>query len=205
MNAATNGIPGWYYPPANEVLLACDAYHKANNLNGHLGEIGVYHGRSAIPLAVLAGPDEIFLAVDCFENQKVNRDQSGQATRQSAFEATYKRWIGSTENLRVLSGDSQVMTTETYLQAAGGPFRIFSIDGCHTESATRHDLEAVSEAMIQGGFITVDDYTHPSYPGVKPAVDKFLAAHPEWRIFDKRCRLVLSNAHYEIPAEPPHA
>ena len=42
-----------------------------------LAEIGVYHGRSFLALLSLRKQDEKCIAIDCFENQTNNMDESG--------------------------------------------------------------------------------------------------------------------------------
>jgi len=59
--------------------------HARRGVVGALVEVGVYHGKSFVPLALLRRPGELCLAIDCFERQEHNRDESGEGDR-AAFE-----------------------------------------------------------------------------------------------------------------------
>jgi hypothetical protein len=47
------------------------------------------------------------------------------------------------------------------------------IDGNHSYEQTKKDIENWYEKINTGGLIGGDDYDHPSFPGVKKAVDEF--------------------------------
>lgn len=51
------------------------------------------------------------------------------------------------------------------------------IDADHSEASVRHDLDGAAAVVRRGGIILAHDTDHPSYPGVRPAVDSFCAAH----------------------------
>ena len=78
-------VKGFFEPGLLRVYLALDEMHERRGVSGALAEIGVFHGKSFIPLALLAAPGERAVAVDCFADQTANRDGSGEGCR-AAFE-----------------------------------------------------------------------------------------------------------------------
>jgi hypothetical protein len=80
-------VKGFFEPGLLQLYLAIDTLHEKHGITGALAEIGVYHGKSFIPLALLRQPceRELCVAVDCFFSQEFNRDQSGEGDR-VAFE-----------------------------------------------------------------------------------------------------------------------
>lgn len=57
------------------------------------------------------------------------------------------------------------------LDALDGPCELVHVDGDHTESGCRHDLELALAACAPGGVILVDDYDYIA--GVRRATDRF--------------------------------
>ena len=80
-----DSIKGFFEPGLLRLYLQLDHVHESRDVRGALGEIGVYHGKSFVPLALLRRPDERCVAVDCFADQAANVDASGEGDR-VAFE-----------------------------------------------------------------------------------------------------------------------
>ena len=80
-----DAIKGFFEPGLLRLYLQLDHVHESRDVRGALGEIGVYHGKSFVPLALLRRPDERCVAVDCFADQDANVDASGEGDR-VAFE-----------------------------------------------------------------------------------------------------------------------
>ena len=181
---ATHGdtIKGFFEPGLLRLYLELDAVHESRGVRGALVEVGVFHGKSFMPLALLRQPDERCVAIDCFEDQSVNIDRSGEgdgvafranvdATMRACCDVGDGGWddarIGS-DWLAVLEMDSTLLADDgaPLACAAGSPARLFSIDGCHTAEATAADLRAASSAMHPEGVVIVDDAFNPDWPGV---------------------------------------
>ncbi|KAK3241404.1 hypothetical protein CYMTET_48832 [Cymbomonas tetramitiformis] len=80
------------------------ALQLADEIRGNVGEIGVYRGRSFIPLCLLLTETEVAVAIDCFENQEANPDGSGVGVR-AEFDVNVDRFASlPPESLRVLQG-----------------------------------------------------------------------------------------------------
>jgi hypothetical protein len=83
------------------------------------------------------------------------------------------RWKhGGTEPL-IVKRNSLEVTAEHLLEWAGGPYRLFSVDGGHPLEVALHDLRLTNAVMAEGGVIMVDDYFDPKFPGVSEAVNRF--------------------------------
>ena len=181
------GVKGFFEPGLCALYASLDAFHVRNGVKGSLAEIGVYHGKSFAPLALMRRDDERCVAVDCFDAQEHNVDDSGAGDR-AAFErnvACAMRACREDDDddededgsdgsdgtdpawLRVVEADSATTPPETLTRAADGQtLRIFSIDGCHTESHTAADVETASRTLHDLGVVVVDDAFNPDWPGV---------------------------------------
>lgn len=85
-NDAMRKVPGFFEPGLLEPYALLDAAQRAHGVHGSIAEVGVYCGKSFIPLALLRRTNESALAIDCFEDQAANRDASGNGDR-ARFEA----------------------------------------------------------------------------------------------------------------------
>ena len=100
-------------------------------------EIGVYHGRSFLPLCALRNAGETLVAIDCFDQQEFNVDESGVGNYNKFVsnicrvcgaikEEDEEFWDGARDAsgelpswLHVIKGNSLVMSAMEIIQAAG--------------------------------------------------------------------------------------
>lgn len=161
---ALERVPGFFEPALIPALLEIDAIQKALNVFGAVGEIGVYHGRGFVPLALLRRDGEVAVAVDCFGEQQHNQDDSGVGSEVAFRNAL--RLFRCTANVNILRCDSTTLTAEELRTSAQGPLRLLSIDGSHTESAVLSDLSLAAAVLAEGGVALLDDAVNPDWPGV---------------------------------------
>jgi predicted O-methyltransferase YrrM len=138
---------------------------------GPVAEIGAFEGRFFIALAHCLAPGERALGMDIFEwpNPEVK----------DRFEENCARHGIPPERRETWKVDSGKTTPAEVLAKAGGPVRLFHIDGEHSRAALTKDLELATQVIAPGGLIVLDDMLHPGYPTLMVAVQEYLERHPE--------------------------
>jgi hypothetical protein len=165
-------VSGWLASDTITHILKLDETQRELGITGHVGEIGVHHGKLFILLYLLARTDEKAVAIDLFEAQHLNVDKSGQGDL-GIFSKNLETYAGETSKLKLISGDSTTLGAGDVMAAAGGPLRLFSIDGGHTRDIVRHDLTTAAGALREGGIVILDDYFNPEFPGVSEGANRY--------------------------------
>jgi hypothetical protein len=141
---------------------------------GDLFEIGVYHGRLFIMLALLARPAERAVAIDVFD-VGANYDPRGGVTTLDIVRNNYRRFVGDPDTLFYIAEDSLMLTPEIIKRKlTSGQVRIASIDGAHSHLHTTHDMRLAEAVLAPGGIVMVDDITNAAWPGVMEGVARYL-------------------------------
>jgi Methyltransferase domain len=162
---AFDRIEGWFSPDAALMFMAYAGLNRSNGIAGHVLEIGVFHGLSAIALAALRGQDARFVAVDLFETHNVSSVH---------FDRNMTAFFGNTGFIRRLAISSNALTPDDL----GDGFSLCHVDGGHSAAETYADLELCVHVLLPGGLLALDDYFNPLYPGVCEGAIKFWLAHP---------------------------
>lgn len=157
------------------MIVAVDQTQRGLGVTGNLAEIGVHHGRLFVLLALLSRAGEAGLAVDLFADQARNVDGSGRGD-EAILRANLARYAPGKPYV-VHAGDSTLLSGDEVKRIAGGPVRIFSIDGGHTEEITHSDLITAQNSLIDAGVVALDDCFSEAWPGVISGVAKYMA-HP---------------------------
>ena len=140
-------------------------------VTGHVAEIGTFEGRFFIALAHCLEAGERALGMDVF-----SWPDEGVKDR---FEANCARHGIAPERRVTWKADSAITTPAELLAKAGGPVRMFHIDGDHARASLTRDLELATATIAPGGLIVLDDMLHPGYPTLMVAVQQYLERHPE--------------------------
>ena len=172
-----NGFPhvdGWVDSRLLECLQLIGDFQGERNIAGQAGEIGVYHGKLLIALAHLLGAGGVVTAIDVFEDQSMNLDGAGIGSRERLSE-NIRLYGPTTVTYEIIQADSIAMTSvdKAKIMEVRGPFRLFSVDGCHTAEHTHSDLMTGQDFLAPGGVLILDDYMQPHWPGVTDAVHMF--------------------------------
>jgi hypothetical protein len=146
------------------------------SLTGNIAEIGIHHGCSALALIAAARPDETVIAIDLFDRQDLNVDDSGGGSL-TAFQ----------EHLRYLFPQARVHTiAKSSLEIRGAEkehgladLRFFSVDGGHTKALTLNDLEIADASLAPHGIAVLDDAFNANWPGVASGLFAFLERNPD--------------------------
>lgn len=156
------GVQGYTESSAIGLLHAVDDYQRASGINGPIAEIGVHHGQLFIAMKLLQRPGEAAIAIDLFEDQDANIDNSGEGDR-GAFLRHLDRWADR-DGLIVHQGDSTEIVPGDIPALSG--VRLFSVDGGHTQEIVLSDMRLAEKSLVDGGVVIADDVFNQQWPGV---------------------------------------
>lgn len=169
-------VDGWLHSEAALTIAALTARQRALGMTGGIAEIGVHHGKLFILLYLLSQGAEKAVAIDLFEDQHLNIDQSGSGDL-ARFRRNLERHADS-RRLVLHKCNSMELTAADMTRLADGQLRFFSVDGGHTADITAHDLETAEASISDGGIIVVDDVFNAQWPGVSDGVHRFFERRP---------------------------
>lgn len=174
-------IKGWVDPGVFFAIKLLDVFQKQNMIHGSICEIGVHHGRFFIPLCLLRNPGETAIAVDVFDNQKQNVDQSGFGDI-NTFTKNLALYTNN-ELIKIVKADSMILKFGDILKHTDGEMiRLFSVDGSHTAEHTVNDLLLAQETITSGGVIFIDDFFNKNWPGVMEGINKFFVLNANRKV-----------------------
>jgi len=179
LSGGYKNIGGWASPVAMDIMRVVADTQREQGITGNLCEIGVFHGRSAIALALEANNDEVLIAIDLFELQEENIDDSGEGDL-GQFKRNMLHWVGSMDNVRPLSANSTKISAEDISDLSGNhhQVRLFSVDGGHTKEITLNDIKLAVASLSEHGVLLIDDVYNEGWPEVAEALYTYLAEHP---------------------------
>lgn len=166
-------VEGWLRTEAALAIAALSEQQRALGVTGGIAEIGVHHGKLFILLYLLSRSPERAVAIDLFEDQHLNVDQSGSGDL-ARFRRNLLRHADDTR-LVLHQGSSMELGAAEIVRLAEGPLRFVSVDGGHTAETTAHDLAVVDTALAEGGIIVLDDAFNECWPGVADGLHRYFA------------------------------
>ncbi|MCW2238765.1 class I SAM-dependent methyltransferase [Azospirillum canadense] len=170
-------VDGWL-SRLDATLISCvGQWQSGAGVTGAVGEIGVHHGRLFILLALLRKAGERAFAIDLFEDQQFNVDQSGQGD-EAVFRANLARFGIDAGTINIVKGNSLALTWAGLSGGLEQSVRLFSVDGGHTAEITRNDLTIADDSLGEGGVIVLDDYFNPEFPAVSEGMCRFMIERP---------------------------
>jgi Methyltransferase domain len=175
MDTGFSLVHGWCSDTLASVITAIDAHQKSRGVHGGIAEIGVHHGKLFIMFNSVCGADEKSYAIDVFDNQELNIDNSGSGSL-AIFKnnlQTYDRHQGA--NVSIISADSVTANLDELIDQ---PVRLFSIDGGHTAEHTISDLKKAQLRLHPEGVIVLDDILNYHWLGVIEGTITFLRTQP---------------------------
>jgi cephalosporin hydroxylase len=140
-----------------------------------LVEIGAYWGETTVFMSkVLRSVSEhgLIVSIDAFEN--VSPDLYNPQGDYRIFRERIAR-AGIERMCMPVPAFSEVAAP-----AIASRVKLLFVDGGHAYECCRSDLRLYSPKVVTGGFIFVDDYDVPQYPGVLQAVNEELMSNPQW-------------------------
>jgi hypothetical protein len=170
-------IPGWFNSDDLAhftLLLGTQSY---SGLRGDLLEIGCYHGRSAVVLALHLQAGERLILADAFD-LPLDDPYGDTPTPDKVWRNLANAIPGlPRERIDIERGYSSELKLPPDLK-----LRFAHVDGGHDAATVRGDLTICADHLVPGGVIVVDDHAHPHYPGVAAAVRDFLTEQPAFRV-----------------------
>jgi len=170
--AAAEGVEGWLTDEQARCLWERAAAAK------RIVEIGSFRGRSAIVMALAAGPQAELVAIDPHAGndrgpQEIEADAAAGEADNRAFRANLQR-AGVSERVRHVRLPSQDALGEVH-----GELDLVYVDGAHRYGPARDDLALWGERVRPGGHMLVHDSF--SSVGVTLASLRLLLAGREFR------------------------
>ncbi len=165
-------VQGWVEPQTLDILRTLTKSQDGAGVEGAVAEIGVHHGKLFIAMLLLNRPGVAAVAIDVFDDQELNVDQSGRGDRHR-FEANVRRWA-DWSSVVVKQEDSTNLTGAEVRELAHGPVRLFSVDGGHTEETVLADLRTAEQAIGPGGIVVADDVFNAEWPSVSVGTLRYL-------------------------------
>lgn len=164
-------VKGWC---SRELLTIIGHLGEEMNKLGVIGgacEIGVYQGKFIIGMS-RAVDGRACLAIDIFDNQRNNSDNSGGGLNNmlGGFRDNAAKYAKDT--IADFSADSFDLTIRDQFSILEkfGRFQFFSIDGGHQAEHVVNDYHFAESVTHPGGAIIIDDITNAGWPGVMEGV-----------------------------------
>ncbi|BDX33840.1 hypothetical protein TUM20985_43870 [Mycobacterium antarcticum] len=154
-------VGGYTEGPVFDMVKVLDAAQRSDGIGGSVVEIGVHHGRLLIGMHLLQRPSENSVAIDLFDDQELNVDQSGLGDFDK-FQQNLQKW--SKRPVVVHQGDSTQLHPGDVAEMTGT--RLFSVDGGHTSGIVRSDMTLAAGCLCPGGIVIADDVFNQQWPDV---------------------------------------
>jgi len=162
-------VQGWMDKRVPNIVEIWHNIFIQNNKFSSTLEIGVHHGRFFLILERLTPKSSKCFAVDVFEDQEKNIDNSGcgsfdlfmdNINTLAAYPSRVTPYKSDSFNIRALKMPQS--------------FSLISIDGGHTKDHTYFDLSYADQTIDPGGLIILDDFNNPNWLGVMDGAIHFL-------------------------------
>jgi hypothetical protein len=167
-------VPGFLDTLDAELFLRLAETQARDEIRGHLLEIGVWYGRSAIVLGSLKREDEELHVCDLFETppptaagrrELAEHVAPLEGPSRAQFESAYERVHGELPLVH------QCASSELSARELGpNRFRFIHIDGSHTYEAVLADIALARELAADECVIVFDDFSNLGHLGVAAAV-----------------------------------
>ncbi len=186
--ALFNEIAGRTLVSPDRCFMLFQFARQAAGLGGEMAEVGVYRGGTARLLARTC-PERILHLFDTFSGLPP-ADPDIDLHRESEFADSsleaVREYLSGLENIRLHPGTFPVSAGEL----GDSRFCFVHVD-VDIYRSTADCLDFFYPRLLPGGVMAFDDYGWEGCPGVKKALDEFLASRPESPILTARHQCVL--------------
>lgn len=177
-------VEGWLQRGSLSILWSLLEAQRLHALAGDVAEIGVFHGKLFIALALSLTDEERAIAVDLFEMKRV-------PDFEQEFRSNLEQFSVPMDRVDIRRCASETIALSAAPEIFGSDVRLFSVDGSHEYAAVIHDLNLARACISRVGIIALDDLFSAWSPGVSEAAIDFLR-HPDNRDI---VPLAISAAH----------
>ena len=157
-------VQGWFGRVDGQIFYELLRFQNALKIDGGVAEIGVHHGKSFIALCLALEENQKAYAVDVFEDQQKNVDNSGRGNRR-IFKSNLSLFDIPAVAV-VIDPRASDQVTQDDIRNAVGAVRFFSIDGGHWRQVVKNDLLLANGVLAEAGVIALDDFMRPEWPEV---------------------------------------
>jgi hypothetical protein len=172
-NGGMDSVEGWLSPTTARMMHDLARHQTTRGIRGDVAEIGIYHGKSFIPLVTALAPGEKAIAIDVFEDQQKNLDGSGVDPSREAFLRHLETFAPGVP-VDIVQESSLDLKRLGFVARMRRRIRFFSIDGSHTREATANDLRVAEATLCEGGLVTLDDILSSHWLGVISGLSDYL-------------------------------
>ena len=169
-------VQGWLGDRMPDVVRVFASIFNDYRICGNIAEIGIHHGLSFFLFNVLRCDDELCFAIDVFDKQQLNIDNSGSGSRDTFVSYLDTMLPLEKPFVRIIERDSLTFSLHEFTDLfAPAGVKLFSVDGGHTAAHVCNDLMLVQEVLVPGGFVALDDFFGPHWPDVTAGFYQFMA------------------------------
>lgn len=176
VNNGFNNVEGWCNERVAEIVDYFDSLPL--NKEGGACEIGIHHGKLFLLLNQAIEEKHKSYAVDVFDLQHLNIDNSGQGRKDMFADNIIKYDRHKGNNIILLEEDSTDSKNIMRKTIPAGSLRFMSVDGGHTVEHTINDLNIASELIHNEGIVIIDDITNHWWMSVIEGVCKYMLTYP---------------------------
>jgi len=151
---------GYFYDDSAALWDALLEFQTTQSIKGHMMEIGVFKGRSALMSSLHLRNDEKFLLVDIEYMDEARSNLDPFLGHRACF-------------LKKHSHDLQDSDLTGFRHAC----RWVHIDGDHTGEAVMNDIALGETLLSPDGVLILDDFYNPMFPQLTEAVYSYLATN----------------------------
>ena len=202
----SSSMEGWVGDRIYQIVDFANNYHETMNITGDIAEIGIHHGKLFFILCAAAKMEDRCIAVDVFERQELNLDQSGSGS-QRIFESNLDQLFPDLrQNCDILAMDSMAIPVSVARQILSSRgLRLMSIDGGHTIQHVVNDLSIAQEIVNPGAVILLDDFFGPHWPSVTEGFFTFMSRFNRrlapFLVFQNKLFLTTYSEHASVLSE----
>lgn len=173
------------YANIAHMLYKYDLYKKVLNLNGNIGEIGIYKGKSFLFWAKLVKLFEPYnltqvYGFDWFEGMKP--EESDDSNQNGKYIGSYNQLMNlvkwqELEDIALVYSMNVITDSIKFVEARPQlRFKILYID-CGIKEVMESAFEAFYPRLVNGGILMMDHYNYAVSPAESDIAEKYIGKH----------------------------